>query len=159
MRLQRASLPFRAKPDKNMKEIILTHSTEETELAGKEFAKTLSRGDFVAMRGDLGVGKTAFIRGMAKHLSPKARVQSPTYQIVNEYRGEVPFYHFDMYRIDDEDSLVSTGYFDYIENGICAAEWSEKIEDFLPETHFVVTIEKLPENLDFRKITIERCEI
>ncbi|MBO5005848.1 MAG: tRNA (adenosine(37)-N6)-threonylcarbamoyltransferase complex ATPase subunit type 1 TsaE [Clostridia bacterium] len=142
-----------------MKEIILTHNTEETELAGKEFAKTLSRGDFVAMRGDLGVGKTAFIRGMAKHLSPKARVQSPTYQIVNEYRGTVPFYHFDMYRIDDEDSLVSTGYFDYIENGICAAEWSEKIEDFLPEVHFTVTIEKLPEDLDLRKITIERCGI
>ena len=158
MRLRKALLPSLAKPDKPMKDIILTHSTEETELAGAEFAKTLSRGDFVAMRGDLGVGKTAFIRGMAKHLAPKARVQSPTYQIVNEYRGPIPFYHFDMYRIDDEDSLVSTGYFDYIENGICAAEWSEKIEDFLPEEHFIVTIEKLPENLDFRKITIERCE-
>jgi tRNA threonylcarbamoyladenosine biosynthesis protein TsaE len=98
-----------------MKKIIFTSTTEETELAGKEFAASLSLGDFVAMRGDLGVGKTAFIRGMAQHLAPRARVQSPTYQIVNEYRGgKIPFYHFDMYRIDDEDSLTSTGYFDYI---------------------------------------------
>ena len=140
-----------------MKKIIFTSTTEETELAGKEFAASLSLGDFVAMRGDLGVGKTAFIRGMAQHLAPRARVQSPTYQIVNEYRGgKIPFYHFDMYRIDDEDSLTSTGYFDYIENGICAVEWSEKIEEFIPEEHIVVTILKLPEDVDSRKIIIER---
>ncbi len=139
------------------KTIIFTHSTEETEHAGQSFAASLTRGDFVAMRGDLGVGKTAFIRGMAKHLAPRSRVQSPTYQIVNEYRGgKIPFYHFDMYRIDDEDSLLSTGYYDYIENGICAVEWSEKIEDFLPEEYFVVTILKVPENVDSRKIIIER---
>ncbi len=141
-----------------MKKTIYTNSTEETELAGEEFAKTLSKGDFVAMRGDLGVGKTAFVRGMAKYLAPKARVQSPTYLIVNEYRGNMPFYHFDMYRIDDEDSLVSTGYFDYIENGICAAEWSEKIEEFIPEDHISVTISKVPDDLNARKIEIERCE-
>jgi tRNA threonylcarbamoyladenosine biosynthesis protein TsaE len=136
---------------------ILTHSTEETELAGLDFARELALGDFVAMRGDLGVGKTAFIRGMAKHLAPKARVQSPTYQIVNEYRGGgVPFYHFDMYRIDDEDSLTSTGYFDYIENGICAVEWSEKIDEFIPDEYFSVTIIKVPEDVNSRKIIIER---
>ncbi len=141
------------------KTIIFTYSTEETECAGQNFAQTLEKGDFVAMRGDLGVGKTAFIRGMAKHLAPRARVQSPTYQIVNEYRGgKIPFYHFDMYRIDDEDSLLSTGYYDYIENGICAVEWSEKIEDFLPEEYFLVTILKVPDNLDSRKIIIERAE-
>ena len=140
-----------------MKKVIFTSNTEETELAGKEFAASLSIGDFVAMRGDLGVGKTAFIRGMAQHLAPRARVQSPTYQIVNEYRGgKVPFYHFDMYRIDDEDSLTSTGYFDYIENGVCAVEWSEKIEDFLPEEYYVVTILKRPDNVDSREIIIER---
>jgi tRNA threonylcarbamoyladenosine biosynthesis protein TsaE len=140
-----------------MTKTVLTHSTEETELIGFEFARELSLGDFVAMRGDLGVGKTAFIRGMAKYLAPKARVQSPTYQIVNEYRGgAVPFYHFDMYRIDDEDSLASTGYFDYIENGICAVEWSEKIEEFIPEEYFAVTILKVPEDVNSRKIIIER---
>ena len=143
-----------------MNKTIFTKNTEETELAGMEFAATLSRGDFVAMRGDLGVGKTAFIRGMAKHLAPGARVQSPTYQIVNEYRGgSIPFYHFDMYRIDDEDSLTSTGYFDYIENGICAVEWSEKIEEFIPEEHIVVTILKLPEDVNSRKIIIERMTL
>ena len=137
--------------------MIFTQSTEETELAGQDFAMNLEKGDFVAMRGDLGVGKTAFIRGMAKCLAPKARVQSPTYQIVNEYRGaEFPFYHFDMYRIDDEDSLTSTGYFDYIENGVCAVEWSEKIEDFLPEEYYVVTILKRTDNVDSREIIIER---
>ncbi|MGN1094894.1 MAG: tRNA (adenosine(37)-N6)-threonylcarbamoyltransferase complex ATPase subunit type 1 TsaE [Eubacteriales bacterium] len=141
-----------------MKQTFRTYSTEETEKLGEEFARSLSRGDFVAMRGDLGVGKTAFIRGMAKYLAPKSRVQSPTYQIVNEYRGEIPFFHFDMYRIDDEDSLLSIGYFDYIENGICAAEWSEKIEEFIPEDHFTVTIEKTSENTDCRMITIERSE-
>ena len=141
-----------------MKKEFITKSTSETEKIGYEFAQTLRPSDFVAMFGDLGAGKTAFVRGAAQYLAPQARVQSPTYTIVNEYPAKIPFYHFDMYRIDDEDSLVSTGYFDYIENGICAAEWSEKIEDFLPEEHFIVTIEKLPENLDFRKITIERCE-
>ena len=140
-----------------MNKTFISHSTEETELIGLEFARTLGIGDFVAMKGDLGVGKTAFIRGMAKHLAPRARVQSPTYQIVNEYRGgSIPFYHFDMYRIDDEDSLTSTGYFDYIENGICAVEWSEKIEEFIPEEHFTVTILKTPENVDNRQIIIER---
>ena len=140
-----------------MNKTYISHSTEETEFIGLDFAQTLGIGDFVAMKGDLGVGKTAFIRGMAKHLAPRARVQSPTYQIVNEYRGgAIPFYHFDMYRIDDEDSLTSTGYFDYIENGICAVEWSEKIEEFIPEEHFTVTILKTPENVDLRQIIIER---
>jgi tRNA threonylcarbamoyladenosine biosynthesis protein TsaE len=94
---------------------------------------------------------------MAKCLAPRARVQSPTYQIVNEYRGtSFPFYHFDMYRIDDEDSLLSTGYYDYIENGVCAVEWSEKIEEFLPEEYYRVTILKRPDNLDSREIIIEK---
>ncbi len=142
-----------------MKKEILTKSTLETENVGKDFAASLKKGDFVAMRGDLGVGKTAFIRGMASYLAPRARVQSPTYQIVNEYRGTVPFYHFDMYRIDDEDSLVSTGFFDYIENGICAVEWSEKIEEFIPENRFTVTIAKTGNDLDERTVTIERNDI
>ncbi len=81
-------------------EIYLTKSTEETEMLGFEFSKALNAGDFVAMFGDLGVGKTAFIRGAAHHLAPSARVQSPTYTIVNEYPGKIPVYHFDMYRIE-----------------------------------------------------------
>ena len=132
-----------------------TTSPEETESVGFEFAKTLSRGDCLAMKGDLGAGKTAFVRGMAKYLCPKARVQSPTYTIVNSYGGKIPLYHFDMYRIDGEESLYSTGFFDYLDaGGICAVEWSEKIEDFLPDDRYTVTIEKTGE--ETREITVSR---
>ena len=82
-----------------------TNSTEETEAIGAEFAKRLQPSDFVAMFGDLGAGKTAFVRGASKVLAPEANVQSPTYTVVNEYPAKIPVYHFDMYRIDDEDSL------------------------------------------------------
>ena len=130
-------------------------SAEETEKIGFEFAKTLSRGDCLAMKGDLGAGKTAFVRGMAKYLCPKVRVQSPTYTIVNSYGGKIPLYHFDMYRIDGEESLYSTGFFDYLDaGGICAVEWSEKIEDFLPDDRYTVTIEKTGE--ETREITVSR---
>ena len=136
---------------------IITQSTIETESIGAEFAKNLKAGDFVAMFGDLGAGKTAFVRGAMKTLSAGARVQSPTYTIVNEYPAKIPVYHFDMYRIDDEDSLYSIGYYDYLENGgICFAEWCEKIEPYLPERYYTVTIRKSPENSYRRMIRI--CE-
>ena len=122
-------------------------SAEETENAGYEFAKSLAAGDFVAMRGDLGAGKTAFVRGVARYLCPESRVSSPTYAIVNTYRGKTTIYHFDMYRIDGEESLYSTGFFDYLdEDAICIAEWSEKIEEFLPVNAYYVAIDKLGEN-------------
>ena len=130
-------------------------SAEETEKIGFEFAKLLSPGDCLAMKGDLGAGKTAFVRGMAKYLCPKARVQSPTYTIVNSYGGKIPLYHFDMYRIDGEESLYSTGFFDYLDaGGICAVEWSVKIDDFLPVDCYTVAIEKAGE--ETREITISR---
>ena len=135
----------------------ITTSTEETEAAGMEFAKTLKPSDFIAMFGDLGAGKTAFVRGAAKHLAPGAGVQSPTYTIVNEYPAATPIYHFDMYRIDDEDSLYSIGYYDYLENGgICFAEWCEKIEPYLPDHYYSVTIRKSAEDPNRRCIRI--CE-
>ena len=140
-----------------MKKVIVTFSSEETENAGYELAKTLKCGDFVAMFGDLGVGKTAFTRGVARYISPGARVQSPTYTIVNEYKGNPRLFHFDMYRIDGEEALYSTGFFDYIEEGICISEWCENIENFIPENHIKVTIEKdfSSQNADKRIITIE----
>lgn len=138
-------------------EIYRTNSTEETEALGAEFSKSLRAGDFVAMFGDLGAGKTAFIRGAASRLVPGARVQSPTYTIVNEYLGKIPVYHFDMYRIEDEDSLYATGYYDYIGgNGICFAEWSEKILPWLPEEYISVTIEKQETDAEARRIVIDR---
>ncbi len=138
-----------------MNKEIITKSTEETEQIGAEFAKELRPGDFVAMFGDLGAGKTAFVRGAAKAIAPNARVQSPTYTIVNEYPAKIPVYHFDMYRIDNGDSLYAMGYYDYLESGgICFAEWCEKIEPYLPESFYTVTIRKSPDNLDTRIITI-----
>lgn len=134
---------------------IKTSSVEETEKVGFEFAKGLAGGDCIAMKGDLGAGKTAFVRGMAKLLCPDARVQSPTYTVVNSYRGKIPLYHFDMYRIDGEESLYSTGFFDYLDaGGICAVEWSEKIEDFLPEGCYTVSVTKSGET--YREIVISR---
>ncbi len=137
----------------------ITNHTEETEALGAELAARLKPSDFVAMFGDLGAGKTAFVRGAVKHLAPEAFVQSPTYTIVNEYPAEISVYHFDMYRIDDEDSLYSIGYYDYLENGsICFAEWCEKIIPYLPERFYAVEIRKSAENPDQRIIRIyEDC--
>lgn len=133
----------------------ITNSPAETEALGKELAKELKSGDFVAMFGDLGVGKTAFVRGVASVLCPDVRVQSPTYTIVNAYRGKIPLYHFDMYRIDSEEALYSCGFFDYLDSGICIAEWCENITDFIPEGARRVTISKTAGNPDSRRIEIE----
>ena len=116
--------------------IILTDSEILTTQAGEAFAKDLRPGDVVAMYGDLGAGKTAFIRGMAAGLGLTARVSSPTFTIVNEYLGETPLFHFDMYRLLDSDELFEIGWEDYLERGgICAVEWSENVEDaFSPDT-------------------------
>lgn len=139
-----------------------TNSAEETEAVGatlaKRFAADGSLPRFVALYGDLGVGKTAFVRGFTSVFSPKARVKSPTFALVNEYRGDggPSVFHFDMYRITDEDELYSIGFYDYFDrNGICLTEWSENISYALPERHVAVRIEKCSEgHPDMRRITI-----
>ncbi len=142
-----------------MTQKITTLNILDTEKAGADFALTLKKGDFVAMFGDLGAGKTAFVRGAMKALSPEARVQSPTYTIVNEYPSKIPVYHFDMYRIDDEDSLYSIGYYDYLEGGgICFAEWCEKIVPYLPEEFYTVVIRKCADDTEKRIITINKTK-
>ena len=136
-----------------------THSVEETEQIGKDLALTLDKSEpsFIAMYGDLGVGKTAFVRGIASVLAPSSRVKSPTYTVVNRYEGEkLPLYHLDVYRISDDDELYSIGYDDYVSTGICVVEWSENIPDSIPDKHIKVTIEKEGENFEMRKITIEQ---
>ncbi len=135
---------------------IYTSDTEEdTEKIAAEFANTLKRGDFIAFFGDLGSGKTAFVRGAASVLCPDARVQSPTYAIVNEYRGEVPIFHFDLYRVLDDDSLYSTGFYDYLERGgVIFTEWSENITFALPKERYDVTFRKTGNTS--REITVER---
>ena len=135
----------------------ITNSPAETENLGKEFANRLKRGDFVAMFGDLGVGKTAFIRGVASVLCPGVRVQSPTYTIVNAYGGNIPVYHFDMYRINGFDNLYSTGFFDYLDaGGVLVIEWSENVLEFLPKDMIRVDIKRISDNE--REITVKRGE-
>ena len=125
-----------------------TKSVEETEALAKRLGEALDSEEpvFIAMFGDLGVGKTAFVRGLANALCQGARIKSPTYTIVNEHRGgKVPFYHFDVYRIEDEDELYSIGFFDYLQKGICVVEWSENILDSIPKDAIRVTIERTGE--------------
>ncbi len=136
-----------------MKEIFLSDCVESTEKIAADFAKKLNIGDFVAMYGDLGVGKTAFVRGMAKTLVPSADVHSPTYAIVNEYQeDDMHLCHFDMYRINDEDDLYSIGFYDYTDC-IIVAEWCEKIPFALPDSYYRVQI--LKKDADQREISIE----
>ena len=140
---------------------VYTTSAAETEQCGAELATTLL-GDatlprFVALFGDLGVGKTAFVRGFASIVAPGASVRSPTFSLVNEYRAKpLSLFHFDMYRIESEDDLLSIGFDDYLmRDGFCLTEWSENILEFIPLDAVRVTIEKDDaKNTDHRRITI-----
>ena len=124
-----------------------SHSPAETEKIGAQLARMLRPGDVVAFRGGMGAGKTAFTRGMASVLSPDAEVASPTFALINDYGGKVPFWHFDMYRIRTMDDLYSTGFFDYLESGgILAVEWSENIAGALPDGTIYVRITADGEN-------------
>ncbi|MBQ9879547.1 MAG: tRNA (adenosine(37)-N6)-threonylcarbamoyltransferase complex ATPase subunit type 1 TsaE [Clostridia bacterium] len=130
-----------------------TASAAETEKVGAEFAARLAPGDFVALYGELGAGKTAFVRGMARVLAPGAAVSSPTYALVNVYEGEkCELCHFDMYRIHDEDDLYSIGFWDY-DGCVFAVEWAENVPFALPDRYYAVAIAKTGE--DGREITIE----
>lgn len=132
-----------------------TSSPEDTERAAADFARTLLPGDCVCLDGDLGAGKTAFVRGAASVLCPGVRTQSPTYTIMNRYKGKCPVLHFDMYRVEDEDSLYSTGYFDVIESdAVIFIEWSKNILPYLPEHRYVISIVKDGEST--RTIKCER---
>ncbi|MBQ9967144.1 MAG: tRNA (adenosine(37)-N6)-threonylcarbamoyltransferase complex ATPase subunit type 1 TsaE [Oscillospiraceae bacterium] len=113
----------------------LTYSPEETEMIAERFAEKLCAGTVIAFRGDLGAGKTAFTRGLARGLGIKGPVTSPTYTIVNEYlSGRMPLFHFDMYRLGSSDELFDIGWEDYLaRNGVCAVEWSENVEDALED--------------------------
>ena len=132
---------------------VVTHSPEETEALGARLAKKLIPGTVIAYEGDLGAGKTAFTRGLAKGLGCHDPVTSPTYTIVNEYlSGRLPLFHFDMYRLSCADDLFDIGWEDYLERGgVCAVEWSENVEEAL-EDPIRVSICKTGENS--RTITI-----
>lgn len=144
-----------------MKKIFHTYSTEETENIASLFANGLdkTKPQFIAMYGDLGVGKTAFVRGLASVIAPTAKVKSPTYTVVNEYHGgALPLYHFDVYRIEDEDDLYSVGFYEYLQKGICVTEWSENIEYSIPKNAHKIIIERGSDPEKERIITIEAYE-
>ncbi len=132
----------------------LTHSPEETETLGEKLASRLKPGAIVAYTGDLGAGKTAFTRGLAKGLGITEPVTSPTYTIVNEYlTGRMPLFHFDMYRLGSSEELFDIGWEDYLaRGGVCAVEWSENVADAMEQAIFV-RIQSL--GGDDREITIE----
>ena len=137
----------------------LSHNEDETEQIGEEFAASLHPGDVVAYFGDLGAGKTAFTRGLARGLGCAGRVTSPTFTIVNEYEGKIPLFHFDMYRLGDEEELFDIGWEDYLaRGGVCAVEWSERITGALPEGTVSVRIARCPECDGWRNISIEGAE-
>ena len=135
----------------------ITNSPEETERVGTALGKILRPGTILAYRGDLGAGKTAFTRGLARGLGYAEPVTSPTYTIVNEYLGgRLPLFHFDMYRLGSSDDLWDIGWEDYLERGgICAVEWSENVDDAM-ENAIYVTIYKTGE--ESRRIVIEGGE-
>ena len=140
-----------------------TAGVDETEALGARLAQTLLSNTtlprYIALRGDLGVGKTAFVRGFTRAIAPAALVRSPTFALVNEYRAKPrSVFHFDMYRISNDDDLVSIGFYDYLERpGICLVEWSENIPYALPDDFVRVRIEKNDsEQPDSRLITVEQ---
>lgn len=137
---------------------ITSHNVNETENCGKAFAKILNAGDFVALYGDLGAGKTAFIRGLGKGIGFGGEVTSPTFALIHEYVGEKTIIHFDMYRINDIDSLYSIGFYDFLDgNNIIATEWSENIPFALPKSYYKVTLQ-YGENEEERMIAIDLIE-
>ena len=122
---------------------IVSKSEKETEAAGEKFAAALEDGAVVALYGDLGAGKTAFVRGMARGLGIRARISSPTFTIVNEYAGERELFHFDMYRLGSADELFDIGWEDYLSRGgVCAVEWSENVSDAFEGDEITVRITK-----------------
>jgi tRNA threonylcarbamoyladenosine biosynthesis protein TsaE len=131
-----------------------THSPQQTEAVGAALGRAVKPGTVIAYLGDLGAGKTAFTRGLARGLGIRGAVTSPTYTVVNEYTdGRLPLFHFDMYRLSSSDDLWDIGWEDYLlRGGVCAVEWSERVWDAL-ENPITVRIEKLSD--DCRRITLE----
>ena len=136
----------------------ITNSELETEQLGERLAKAVSGGAVIAMYGDLGAGKTAFVRGMARGMGLTCRVSSPTFTIVNEYLGERELIHFDMYRLSGAEELFDIGWEDYISRGaVCVVEWSENVQDAFFGDEIKVTIDKLSDT--GRRISMEGVEL
>ena len=140
--------------------VIETNSAKETFDAGYKLAQSVQPGQIYCLNGDLGVGKTAFVQGLAKGLGIDEPITSPTFTIVNEYSGRLPLYHFDVYRIADSDEMYEIGYEEYVYgDGVSVIEWPQLIDDILPEKRYDVTISKDYSRHDnYRKIEIQKTE-
>ena len=135
---------------------IISNSEEETKLIGRKFAKDLKKGDVIVLTGDLGSGKTKFTEGVLQFFGLENEISSPTFNIVNEYvNGEVNVYHFDVYRLEDEDEFYAIGGEEYFEKGICLIEWGEMIESALPNKYIQISFSRNLENENVREIVIE----
>ena len=121
--------------------IIITKSSEETKNIGKEVGKLTMPGDLLAFYGELGTGKTCFIQGISQELEVKDYVTSPSFTIINEYQGKIPIYHFDLFRLNNEEEILELGYQEYFYGeGLTLIEWAEKIEQLLPKEHLKIVI-------------------
>ncbi|MEE3402757.1 MAG: tRNA (adenosine(37)-N6)-threonylcarbamoyltransferase complex ATPase subunit type 1 TsaE [Acutalibacteraceae bacterium] len=136
---------------------LFSTSEQQTEAIAERLAQTLKGTEVIALFGGMGVGKTAFARGLARGLGVTDGVSSPTFALVHEYEGKYRLYHFDMYRISSYDDLYSTGFFDYQDTGILLIEWSENIEPYLPEDRITIMLRRISDNE--REITIEGAVI
>lgn len=142
---------------RNLSKVYNSHSYEDTLKIGEEIAENLRGTEVIALFGGLGMGKTALTTGIAKGLGCTNCVSSPTFALVNEYHGKCNIYHFDMYRIRSWDDLYSIGFFDYLDTGVLVIEWSENIENALPNEYIRITIEKGNEENE-RILTVEECK-
>lgn len=138
-----------------------SYSAEDTCRLGYQLGANANRGEIYCLSGDLGVGKTVFTQGFARGLGIEEAVNSPTFTIIQQYEGkDMPFYHFDVYRIGDIEEMEEIGYEDYFYgDGVCLIEWAELIEELLPGKRTAVTIKKdLQKGFDYRQITVEAFE-
>ncbi len=138
--------------------VVDSYSPQDTYKLGYSLAKDAKKGSIYCLKGDLGVGKTVFTQGFAKGLGVEDYVNSPTFTIIKEYQArEIPFYHFDVYRISDIEEMYEIGYEEYFYgDGVCLIEWADKIEEILPDKRIFILIEKdLDKGFDYRRITCQ----
>lgn len=137
-------------------EKLMSYSENDTKLIGKNFAKKLKKGDVIVLTGELGSGKTKFTEGVLEYFKLDDEISSPTFNIVNEYTSDnINIYHFDVYRLEDEDEFYAIGGDEYFDKGICLIEWGEMIKNVLPKKYIHITFNRSYENDDSREIIVE----
>ncbi len=142
-----------------VKFVCITHNPEETKSLGKKISRFLRKGDIVAFNGDLGAGKTCMIQGIVAGLNSRSCASSPTFTLIKEYTGDIPVYHFDLYRLIKPDEIEELGYEDYFYgNGITLIEWAGKIREYLPEENVLFIRIHIGNRLCYRKIVFEALE-